>query len=192
MTGLRAKRGVRVLGIDDGPAPHRRGAAVFVAGPVVRADGRLDGLLTTHIRRDGWNATDQLIRLVAESRFHPQLHAVMLDGIALGGLNVVDLPRLSEAVGLPVITVIRRRPDQARFRAAVERLPRPAQRLAVVERAGPVHRAGAIYCQPVGLDLDDARDLIQRTTHVGNLPEPIRLAHLIAGGVATGESVGRA
>ena len=40
--------------------------------------------------------------------------------------------------------------------------------------------------------LPAARRLIARTTLRGHLPEPIRLAHLIAGGVVSGESQGRA
>jgi endonuclease V-like protein UPF0215 family len=186
------RRGIRVVGVDDGPAPKRRGAAVFVAAPVVRATGELDGLLTTGVRRDGWNATAQLKALLGASRFLPQIHAVMLDGIALGGLNVVDIRDLSASLWLPVITVMRHRPDVRGFRAAVERLPRPARRWALVERAGPVHRAGPIYFQCVGADADWARALLAQTTLNGNLPEPIRLAHLIAGGVVDGESRGRA
>lgn len=185
------RRGIRVVGVDDGPVPPVRGAAVFVAAPVVRADGQLDGLLSTRIRRDGWNASDRLIALLAGSRFLPQLHAVMLDGIALGGLNVVDIQRLSEALDRPVLTVVRHRPDLERFRRVVERLPRPAMRWALVERAGSVHEAGPIFFQCAGTTPTRARALLEATTLHGNLPEPIRLAHLIAGGVVDGESRGR-
>jgi len=164
---------------------------VFVAAPVVRRDGQLDGLLTTTVRRDGWNATDRLIRLLSHSRFRAQLHAVMLDGIALGGLNVVDLPRLAAALELPVITVVRRRPNWARFRAALERLPRPERRWAVVQRAGALHAAGPVFFQCAGVEPRHARALVTGTAVHGHLPEPIRLAHLIAGGVVSGESQGR-
>jgi endonuclease V-like protein UPF0215 family len=37
-----------------------------------------------------------------------------------------------------------------------------------------------------------AAALLAATTLHGNVPEPLRLAHLIAGGVTTGESRGRA
>ncbi|MCC6647897.1 MAG: hypothetical protein IT374_20305 [Polyangiaceae bacterium] len=38
----------------------------------------------------------------------------------------------------------------------------------------------------------EARDLVIATTLHGNVPEALRLAHLIAGGVTTGVSRGRA
>jgi endonuclease V-like protein UPF0215 family len=129
---------------------------------------------------------------VLQSRFHPQVRAVMLDGIALGGLNVVDIHRLSEELERPVITVVRRRPDQRLFRDAIEKLPRARQRWALVERAGLLHEAGPVFFQCAGATVEKARELIRVTTLLGNLPEPIRLAHLIAGGVVDGESRGRA
>lgn len=186
------RNGVRVVGVDDGPVPRRLGAAVFVAAPVVRADGQLDGLLTTQVRRDGWNATERLLRMLSCSRFLPQVHAIMVDGIALGGLNVVDIRRLSDELERPVLTVVRHRPDQERFRKVVQRLPRPARRWELVERAGPVLEAGPIFFQCAGATPTRARELLHATTLHGNLPEPIRLAHLIAGGVVDGESRGRA
>ena len=42
------------------------------------------------------------------------------------------------------------------------------------------------------LTLPEARVLVAATTLHGNVPEPLRLAHIIAGGVATGWSRGRA
>jgi uncharacterized protein len=182
----------RVLGIDDGPLPERRGTSVFVAAPLVRAGGQVDAFLSTWIRRDGWNATDRLRQMIAESRFAAQLHVIMLDGIALGGLNVVDLGDLHESLGVPVLTLMRRRPDVARFEQAIARLPRPARRLARVRRAGPIHGSDGVYYQCVGATPAEARLLIRRSTRFGKVPEALRLAHLIARGVVWGESHGGA
>jgi NTP pyrophosphatase (non-canonical NTP hydrolase) len=44
----------------------------------------------------------------------------------------------------------------------------------------------------LGLSLDEAAALLAATTVQGAIPEPLRLAHLIAGGVTTGHSRGRA
>ena len=49
---------------------------------------------------------------------------------------------------------------------------------------------GAMFVQRVGLSLGEAADLIRATTLHGNLPEPLRLAHIIAGGVTLGVSRG--
>lgn len=49
-----------------------------------------------------------------------------------------------------------------------------------------------IYVQRAGISLAGSTALLEATTLHGNLPEPLRIAHLIAGGIAAGESRGRA
>jgi endonuclease V-like protein UPF0215 family len=52
--------------------------------------------------------------------------------------------------------------------------------------------AAGVWVQRAGLTLAEAAAAIERLAVHGNLPEPLRVAHLIAGGVGTGESRGRA
>ena len=49
-----------------------------------------------------------------------------------------------------------------------------------------------LWVQRVGLSISAARALVADTTLHGNIPEPLRVAHLIAGGITTGKSRGRA
>jgi endonuclease V-like protein UPF0215 family len=49
-----------------------------------------------------------------------------------------------------------------------------------------------LWIQRVGLTIDLARRVITSTTLHGHVPEPLRIAHLIAGGIAEGRSRGRA
>ena len=49
-----------------------------------------------------------------------------------------------------------------------------------------------LFVQRAGLTPTEAAELLAATTLHGKLPEPLRLAHLIAGGVVTGTSRGRA
>jgi endonuclease V-like protein UPF0215 family len=51
--------------------------------------------------------------------------------------------------------------------------------------------AQRLWIQRAGLSIEEARDLVASTTLHGNIPEPLRAAHLIAGGIATGRSRGR-
>jgi uncharacterized protein len=46
--------------------------------------------------------------------------------------------------------------------------------------------------QRAGLSVEEARELLTRTTLHGTLPEPLRLAHLIGSGVTLGISRGHA
>ncbi len=40
--------------------------------------------------------------------------------------------------------------------------------------------------------MDESQRMLERTTTHGVIPEPLRLAHIIAGGMTTGKSRGRA
>lgn len=182
---------MRAIGFDDAPFVRRRGAKVELAGVVCRGT-RFEGLLWGHTRKDGWGATEAMAGMLRGSKYLPQIHLVLLDGIAVGGLNVVDLPALAEAVKRPCVAVMRRRPDMAAMQRAIERLPNPARRLARLRRAGPIHERPPFVFQVHGLGVDATADALRRLTDVGHVPEPLRLAHLIGSGVRDGESRGRA
>jgi endonuclease V-like protein UPF0215 family len=181
-----------VIGFDDFPFPRPHRGDVRVVG-VVYSGPRLDGVLSGRVRRDGANATQRIAELIAGSKFAPQLQLVMLQGIALGGFNVVDIHRLHAELGIPVMVVARRAPRMGLIREALlGRVPGGRRKWALVERAGPMEPAGRVFVQRAGLSLDTSVDVIRRFSVYGHLPEPLRVAHLIAGGVGTGESRGRA
>lgn len=181
-----------VVGFDDAPFPRAHRGDVRLVG-VVCAGTRVDGLLSAKIRRDGANATSVMANTLRESRFDGHVRAVLLQGIAVGGFNVVDIHALADAIGRPVLVVSRRAPDLTRIaRALRENVRGGARKWALIEKAGPMEPLGEVWVQRAGLDLAEAAALLAATTLHGNLPEPLRLAHIIAGGVTDGESRGRA
>lgn len=159
----------------------------------VCAGTRLDGVLSGRVARDGDDATEVIAELLRGSRFLGHLHAVMIQGIAFAGFNVVDLHGLAGALGRPVVAVCRRPPDLDAVRAALlGRVPNGAAKWRLVEAAGPPEPLAGVYVQRAGVGRDETATLLGGTTLHGKLPEPLRLAHLVAGGVETGRSRGRA
>jgi endonuclease V-like protein UPF0215 family len=49
-----------------------------------------------------------------------------------------------------------------------------------------------IYVKCIGISFEEAKEIIKLSTIRGVIPEPIRVAHLIASGVTRGESYGKA
>ncbi len=181
-----------VVGIDDAPFPRGHRGDVMIVGTVFSGP-RLDGVLSSRVRRDGVDATDRIEAMIGGSRFAAQLAVVMLQGIALAGFNVVDIHCLHESLGLPVLVVARRSPDlDAIRRALFANVPGGRRKWNLIERAGPMEPAEDLWIQRAGLDIDQARAVIRRHARESLLPEPVRTAHLIAGGVTTGESRQRA
>lgn len=180
------------IGIDDAPFSRDHRGDVTVIGAVFAGD-RLEGVLSSKVRRDGANATDRVATMIDESRFRAQLGVVLLQGIALAGFNVIDIRALNERLGLPVLVVARHQPDmQSIRRALLEKVPGGRRKWHLIEKTGPMEPIDNLWIQRAGLDLDQVRALLTRFTLTGNLPEPVRTAHLIAGGITTGESSHRA
>ena len=180
-----------VIGFDDAPFPREHRGDVPVVGAVY-AGLRLEGVLCGRVRRDGANATRELVRLARTSRFAPQLQLVLLQGIALAGFNVVDVNRLSQELGVPVLAVARRAPRMPRIRSALlQRVRGGARKWRLIERLGPMERIAALQVQRVGIDASTAERVIRRLAVNGTIPEPLRTAHLIAGAMVEGQSRGR-
>ncbi|HPA95611.1 MAG: hypothetical protein BWX64_01811 [Acidobacteria bacterium ADurb.Bin051] len=175
-----------LVAFDDAPFPREHRGDVPVVGAVWARD-RFEGFLAGAVRRDGANATAVLATLVRESRFAPQLGLILLEGLALAGFNVVDLPRLAAASGCAVLAVARRPSDQRALRAALrDRVPGGRAKWARVERAGAQEPCAGLWVQRAGLTLAEAERALAPHLGPGRLPAPLRLAHLAAGLLAVG------
>jgi len=115
----------------------------------------------------------------------------MLDGITVAGFNVVDIRELNRKTRLPVIAVQRKKPDMKEFMKALQNLDSYKQRIAKVKNAGKFYSCGDIIFQKSGLSIAESKELLKLTCTRSNIPEPLRVAHLIASGLS-GESRGRA
>lgn len=191
MRALSRVENLRAIGFDDGPFQKTPGARVPLVGAVC-AGTRFEGMVFGHVRRDGQNATRVVESLLVGGKFLPQLHLILFDGIAFGGFNVVDLPRLATTLGRPCVAVMRRAPDFDAIALALQRLPRADERLRLMRAAGPVHQRGGFVFQVHGADPGEVAAALGRITDHGRVPEALRLAHLIGRAVALGESGRRA
>lgn len=190
------KKEIRIIGIDDAPFSKTKKGNVLTVGTIFRGGQSMEGLLSTHIEVDGSNSTEKLVQMVNNTKHKPQLQVIMTDGIALGGFNVIDIHELSKRTKLPVIVVMRNYPNFEKLFKAIENVSGSNQKKSLIKRAGEIYEVdletGKIFIQLVGLRPEEARQIIKIAATRGLMPEPIRLAHLIASGIVEGESRGRA
>ena len=185
----------RFLGIDD--APFRfSDETVPVVGVVVQAPSYIEGVLTTLAEVDGHDATERIAGMVRRSRYLAGLAAILIDGTAVGGFNVIDIDAFHEVVDRPVITVTRKKPNLDSIETALRRrFDDWKERLAIIRRHAieSIHTEhGTLWVTHVGSERDQVQAALSLTTIRGVLPEPLRVAHLIAAGIIRGESRGRA
>ena len=189
------KKEIRILGLDDSPFPPHTTQPVMIVGTVFRAGEWLDGVLRTFIQGDGRDSTSKIISMVNQTRHKDQLGVVMLDGITFGGFNVINIQKIFKSTGIPVIVIMRKYPDFAKIKKALERFKDCEERWKDIKVAGEVYKIENkedIYIQINGIELKDAEEIIKLSTTRSAIPEPVRVAHLIAAGVVTGESKGNA
>jgi endonuclease V-like protein UPF0215 family len=179
-----------VIGFDDAPFPANHVGNVKVVGTVY-ARLQLDGVLIGEVKKDGLDAAKNLVALISQSRFAQSIQLIMLQGIALAGFNVVDVFHMHEQLELPILVVSRRLPNMIAIREALFKMRGGRRKWALIEQLGPMEAVAQVYVQRVGLTLEQAETVVRQFTTAGHIPEPLRIAHLIAGAITNGQSHGR-
>lgn len=180
-----------MLGVDDGPFDKRRDRATPVVAVMMEGARRVEGVAVTSFPVDGDDVTRFLATWIGGLRFHASLQAVALGGVTLAGLAVVDVPALAEALGLPVLVASRKDPARNRVAEALDAAGL-ARRRAALDRAPPAVRVDeGLWLASAGLADAEAQRLLTSIRDKSALPEPLRVAHLVAAAVARGSSRGR-
>ena len=185
----------RVLGIDDAPFKFgdEKTSAVCV---VVRIPSYMEAVIVDSVAVDGLDANEVILNLLRKSRYTENLSLVLIDGIALGGFNVIDIDLLHRELDIPVATVTRDLPDIPAMVKALQKKFTDWERRAEVISRNKLQRFHTrhkpLYVTYKGISMSELREVIDLSTVRGALPEPLRIAHLIATALAKGESHGRA
>lgn len=183
------KREIRIVGIDDGFfIPHTKGNCIVV-GVVFRGGYWFDGLMRTQIEIDGMDATRKIGEMITSSAHFRQLRVVMLDGITFAGFNIVNTSRLNEILNLPIIAVTREKPDFENIKKALKNLSFYEERWETITKTNKIIEISTsnerkhIYMQPTGIEVEKAREIVLNTSTRSDIPEALRVAHLVASGM---------
>ena len=177
------KKGIRAFGVAESFVKGRSRRSV-VAGVVMRADGVLDGVAFATVKVGGMDATPRICAMF-DTLNRDDVNLILLNGCVISWYNVVDLHRLAATTGLPVICVTYEAsegldkylreyfPDDWQLRVAVCRKNGPRTPLTL--RTGHV-----VHARFLGLSEPEARGVLNKFTVFGAVPEPLRVARLIA------------
>lgn len=189
------KNEIRLLGIDDAPFSFSDEFSIII-GVIMRGGSYIEGVLSRKIKVDGIDASHLCIDMINNTRHKKQLRALLIDGIAFSGFNVIDIEKIFLETEIPVITLTRDKPDFIKIKnALIKNFSDWRTRLDIIEK-GILYKVNTnfnpIYIKCSGISLNEAKEIIKLSTIRGVIPEPIRIAHMIASGIIKGDSYGKA
>jgi len=183
------KLDLNVVGVDDGSFPASKTAreyALLLA--VLLRRSKICGVRIGTIEVDGTDARTVLKSLVRTL----SSDLVMLSGITFAGFNVIDISRLSNELKKPIIAISGDRPDNRAVRKALkdhfvdwETRWRSVRSAGTLYACKPLKDEPKLYFEVKGATPDYARKIIMRTAVISRLPEPVRVARIMAKGLSS-------
>ncbi len=184
------KPGIRALGIAES---FRQGNKRSVlAGVVMRSDFIIDGVAFGRTRVGGNDATSAIASLYRKFKRN-DINLMIVSGAILSLYNIVDVDTLSAKTKVPVICLTYK--ETSGIEGSIRRhFPERAEEKLEAYR-GLGKRTGVklstghrVYVRTARLDAGDAKPALDAFTLQGSIPEPVRVAKLLARAALAGRS----
>ncbi len=167
----------RMFAFDDSPF-LREDRVTHLVGIIMRKDLYLETVLKKEITVDGNDVTEKVLESMEEKGSGVNL--IMVKGVTFAGFNILDMPAIYNKTGIPVINVIDHEPDTKAIKDALMKyFPDWEHRWNILKRR--IEKVGSIFLQAEGIETKVAYKFIKQVTVNGSIPEPLRIADLIAG-----------
>ena len=176
------KKGIRVLAIAESFKISCKFAVL--AGVVMRRDLIIDGVGITKSTLKGNDATQNIISMY-EKMQRNDVNCIFIGGAIISMYNIIDANKIHQSTGLPVIAITFRKSEgiantikkafQDDWGAKIEQYHNLGERQQVKLRTGKT-----VFIRQLGLSLSNSIVMLNHFTHQGSIPEPVRIARLIA------------
>lgn len=176
------KKGLRVLGIAE--SFRATDEKSTLGGVVMRGDLIIDGFVFGRATVGGDDATETVIRMYKQLRRN-DINVIMLSGCIISMYNIIDLDKVSSATSIPVICLTYKESkgieDAIRYHFSkeyerkIEAYRKLGERNTVRLKTG--HK---LYTRLSKISMFDAEKVLNLFTLQGSIPEPVRVARLLA------------
>lgn len=180
------KRAIRALGLAESFRPSAKKSTL--AGVVMRTDLVVDGFVLGSATVGGDDATEAVLRMFRRLK-REDVNLMMLAGCIISRYNIIDIDEVARRSKTPVVCLtynetkgieeaIRRHFDDPASR--LERYRKLGRRIPLVLKTG--YR---IYVRNAGISDAESKSVLDAFTLQGGVPEPVRLAKLLARSAST-------
>jgi len=180
------KKAFRALGISESFVRGSSGKSIL-AGVVLRSDWIIDGFTFSKATLGGMDATEKVIGMY-KALGRNDINVLMLNGCVISWYNVIDLQRVYEETAKPLICVTYEE-SEGLDKYFLELFPEDCgKRLEIYHKNGPrtpvkLHTGHEVYVRFYGMKLEEAKGILNKLTLHGAIPEPLRVARLLARGI---------
>src|SRR6478609_10717312 len=176
------KKGIRVLGIAE--SFRKTSTCSTLAGIVMRRDRIIDGMVFGNVTIEGNDSTQNILSMYRSLKRN-DINCIMLDGLIISMYNIIDGQELRDNTNVPVIAITFK--DSEGLEGAIqhhfskdsnlklEQYRKLGQRDKILLKTGKL-----VFVRYWGLSSKEAFTIVNCFTLQGSIPEPIRIAKLVA------------
>ena len=176
------KSGIRGLAIAESFSQNSKKSVL--SGIVMSTDLVIDGFVMGHSTVGGDDATDVIVSMYEELG-RSDVSFLLISGIIISLYNMIDVKRISEKTGLPVIAITHDESDGIEDAIKHHFPDSYKSKLAEYSKLGSrekitLHTSHNLYIRNEGCTVLEAKQLLDKITSQGSVPEPLRIAQLLA------------
>jgi endonuclease V-like protein UPF0215 family len=177
---------IKVIGIDDGRFKKQK--VLFGQNKVLIIAALFNGYLLndiyiSDITVDGLDSTKFIYLMLKNVDFD----FLLLSGITFAGFNIVDVLFLNKQFSKPIIVITSDKPKKFTIKKALKKHFKDwEKRWKLIEAVNPIYKIHTnpdfkpIYFEFIGTTLREVSTLLLSYTLHGRIPEPIRVANILA------------
>jgi len=176
------KKGIRGLAIAESFSQNSKKSVL--SGIVMSTDLVIDGFVFGYSTVGGDDATDAILEMY-EKLDRQDISFLLISGIVISLYNIIDMKRISEKIGLPVIGITYE--ESSGIEDAIKHhFPESYKsKLTEYSKLEPrkkitLHTSYNLYVRNEGCTVLEAKQLLDKITLQGSIPEPLKITQLLA------------
>ena len=176
------KKGIRGLAIAESFSQNSKKSVL--SGIVMSTDLIIDGFVFGHSTVGGDDATDAILEMY-EKLDRQDISFLLISGIVISLYNIIDMKRISEKIGLPVIGITYE--ESSGIEDAIKHhFPESYKsKLTEYSKLEPrkkitLHTSYNLYVRNEGCTVLETKQLLDKITLQGSIPEPLKITQLLA------------
>jgi endonuclease V-like protein UPF0215 family len=176
------KKGLRGLAIAE--SFRQNSTKSILSGVVMRRDFVIDGFIFGRTTLDGDDATDVILQMYEDLK-RPDISYLLISGLIISLYNIIDIKKIHESLQIPIIGITYHDSKgiedsiKHHFPNSYKSKIKNYQKLGIRKKI-TLHTSSDVFVRKEGCTLHDVKHLLDKLTLQGSLPEPVRVAQLLA------------